>query len=871
MPSCCFGHYLRASHHSPLLYLSTVLLTLYHTVLVRTRFLSLLALPKPANNSQTNTHSQAMELHRIRNEMGRRTTTETPRSMCGHCGKNRRSANTIPLLLVVVILLTATSSIHNTGTDAFSSRAAVVAPIRQVSVSTGGRIQHSCRARPRSVLFSLDNNSSKTDNNVNGATQPPTPLTSALSPTDVDTPPPADDIQSAQAEVTEVAQAVSVTSVSSVSVVYEGAQPTAPATATAQTTPFVYGNVAFVENESTEIFKKRPQLTEIDVRYNLKSVLHYDPSLERYVPLDDHHDDGHSKLDSSYGSNTSTSQGKKKRRRKVPGRRLVKKIRQRFWPSIMGAYIPEGVTSNYYNFSKWRILQRYISANVHVLTTQSLLMGLGIKSAKGGSRAASLGVSAAVNWVLKDALGKISRMVWASRMGRKFDSDAKRWRFRSSILFATGSGLEVVTYLYPHWFLVLATIANSLKQMSMLTSSATRNAIYNSFRMAENVPPVQERTSRVNVNGGDVLPNGANNNNTSKSKNNNNSPQRKPKTKTGSGDAPLRENIGDITAKGEAQIATVDLLGIGSGVALSKLMGVDSMTRILAVYSCLQICEMYSMYKLTRSVVFNMLNFEKLYGMVESIVDQQQPLREPSSSSLNGSSSAGSRKNTTPSTSSSVMTVEDMEALLPTPSEAAQTEKIFLPPTHLARKAIAFGSIGRAKCSPDELSELLDIFKGERYMIVVGENMKHSNQNKGRSPEERLREHCHVVLHRDATNLDIVRSILALGWLRQELAQRARDDPQNAPNMRSRDCYHLLKDSKQKADQLYPLFVEGLEHNEWSTSRFMFGRVIMRAEWDIVEDDIDDDDEDETSYDGGTTTQTSSYTNGEAATSKTTT
>ena len=52
--------------------------------------------------------------------------------------------------------------------------------------------------------------------------------------------------------------------------------------------------------------------------------------------------------------------------------------------------------------------------------------------------------------------------------------------------------------------------------MSMLTSSATRNALYNSFRDGS------------------------------------------------------KENIGDITAKGEAQIAVVDLLGIMSGVFLSS-------------------------------------------------------------------------------------------------------------------------------------------------------------------------------------------------------------------------------------------------------------------------------------------------------------
>ncbi len=35
----------------------------------------------------------------------------------------------------------------------------------------------------------------------------------------------------------------------------------------------------------------------------------------------------------------------------------------------------------------------------------------------------------------------------------------------------------------------------------------------------------------------------------------------------------LGENIGDITAKGEAQIAVVDMLGILSGILLSNIVG----------------------------------------------------------------------------------------------------------------------------------------------------------------------------------------------------------------------------------------------------------------------------------------------------------
>jgi hypothetical protein len=87
-------------------------------------------------------------------------------------------------------------------------------------------------------------------------------------------------------------------------------------------------------------------------------------------------------------------------------------------------------------------------------------------------------------------------------------------------------------------------LANSCKQMSMLTSSATRNALYNSFKRIDGANGVK------NID----MANGQNKTAVS--------------GRRGAGGA--TENIGDITAKGEAQIAVVDLLGIASGICLSS-------------------------------------------------------------------------------------------------------------------------------------------------------------------------------------------------------------------------------------------------------------------------------------------------------------
>jgi hypothetical protein len=134
-------------------------------------------------------------------------------------------------------------------------------------------------------------------------------------------------------------------------------------------------------------------------------------------------------------------------------------------------FIPSGdLTIHYYRYVFWRAIQRFLNSTNHVFGTQALLLALGLKKNR-------IGTAAAITWVLKDALGKVSRVLWASSYGRRFDLDAKKWRFRSGIIYAVGNALEVITYLFPSMFLLMAALANALKQLSMLTSSSTRNTM----------------------------------------------------------------------------------------------------------------------------------------------------------------------------------------------------------------------------------------------------------------------------------------------------------------------------------------------------------------------------------------------------------
>lgn len=472
-------------------------------------------------------------------------------------------------------------------------------------------------------------------------------------------------------------------------------------------------------------------LADVDVLLGSRSSLQYDSALERYVPVARHNQEVY-KLQTIRVNGDAT--GSLARRKSV----LVQ-ITSKLVPRLKAAFFPEGVTESYYRFVGWRVLQRFVNANLHVIGTQSLLLGLGLKNK-------ALGLSAALNWVLKDALGKIVRLLWASKMGRKFDSDAKRWRFRSSLLYAMGSGLEIVTYIFPAFFLLWATLANCFKQVSFLTSSSTRTAIYNSFR--------------------------------------------------------TKENIGDITAKGEAQLAIVDLMGILSGIVLCRRVGM-SIQNVVAAYFVLQVLEIGSMYKTIQAVEFRVLNFERLIQVVRKFVE------------------SGKEQPTAPQ-------------VIPTPTSMASTEKIFLPPQHLDRRAIAFGSLGRAKLKPQELSKLLEIFRDERYLLVVGQDVKNQRRADKRllfrkSPTASKEEGCHIVLHVDANDLDIVKSSLALTYLRSALRSKEGEP------LRCQDCWEEIELANRLANEKLPSLLKQLSRQGWaSPGRFMFGRTTRRADWPLT-------------------------------------
>ncbi|KAL9315472.1 hypothetical protein ACSQ67_016473 [Phaseolus vulgaris] len=121
-------------------------------------------------------------------------------------------------------------------------------------------------------------------------------------------------------------------------------------------------------------------------------------------------------------------------------------------------FIPRGVTGNYVEYVKWKLLHRVFSSALQVLATQAMFtaMGVGFSS--------SLPSAAALNWVLKDGIGRLSRCIYTASLASAFDTNLKSAVHQS---FAIGDNLgeisakaQIQTVCFDILGLMLAAIVN---------------------------------------------------------------------------------------------------------------------------------------------------------------------------------------------------------------------------------------------------------------------------------------------------------------------------------------------------------------------------------------------------------------------------
>ena len=167
--------------------------------------------------------------------------------------------------------------------------------------------------------------------------------------------------------------------------------------------------------------------------------------------------------------------------------RLATRVKDAFLPSR------DAVTADYWDYARFRFVQRAASSCITVFATQQMLQAVGL----GATR--RLPAAAAVNWVLKDGLGRLGKLSVATNFGREFDSDVKRFRFTSSVVYDCSSFVEMITPFFPRRFLLLATVANVGKSVGITTANVVRAPIQRSFALDENLAEITAKTSAQQV------------------------------------------------------------------------------------------------------------------------------------------------------------------------------------------------------------------------------------------------------------------------------------------------------------------------------------------------------------------------------------
>jgi hypothetical protein len=301
---------------------------------------------------------------------------------------------------------------------------------------------------------------------------------------------------------------------------------------------------------------------------------------------------------------------------------------------FLPAHFPNSVCPSYIPYASYSFLGSIAGSSAMVLSTQALLIAVGV-----GSQSAAP-MAAALNWVMKDGIGQLGGVMFASQLGTQggidlhhwktrlekkwlpppppaavggiqsdttkktirrrggnsqqgsADTNPKRWRMVAAMALDVSTLLEICTPMIgPAYFLPCASIANIGKNIGFLAASASRAAIHQSLSMGGSLPVAVSKSSPKNTTTVVVMP---------------------PKSSS---------NLGDVTAKSGSQSIVASLIGTAVGIFLSQTFCSDHGTAgILAGFVVLSVVHQLCTYKAVKAVPLRSLDRHRLHLVLSSYI-----------------------------------------------------------------------------------------------------------------------------------------------------------------------------------------------------------------------------------------------------------
>ncbi|KAK1933444.1 hypothetical protein X943_003698 [Babesia divergens] len=250
---------------------------------------------------------------------------------------------------------------------------------------------------------------------------------------------------------------------------------------------------------------------------------------------------------------------------------------------IKHAVYPQIVSDEYYSYAHWRMLERFAIATALALASQTQPIGKAIetvstkdllkKDVSDGcpqnswiSRITKGKVSSTLaNIVLKDIVSRAFNFIWFGKIGAGFDDNPKAFRLLGGVLCSVaGVASFAGNALNFEPKMLLTVCVNVLKHIGMLTMLASQAAFHTTF----------------------CVKNAA-------------------------------TNVGEITAKLEAQSPICDFVGMAAGMQLGIMLASKPYSVQAGVFTGVSVISNIASYMCAKSVCFRNLNPQRCFILLE--------------------------------------------------------------------------------------------------------------------------------------------------------------------------------------------------------------------------------------------------------------
>lgn len=154
------------------------------------------------------------------------------------------------------------------------------------------------------------------------------------------------------------------------------------------------------------------------------------------------------------------------------------------WRGVALGFLPRGyphtIAGRYMPYVGWTSLGLFAGRMQGVLATQAALFAAGLS-------AGAIPMAVAVQWVLKDGVGHAGAIVYAASVNTRFDADAKRYRFHSTLALTLADFIAVLMPFAPQHFFVMASLSSTTSSIANLAQVSARARIMSSFAVQGNL------------------------------------------------------------------------------------------------------------------------------------------------------------------------------------------------------------------------------------------------------------------------------------------------------------------------------------------------------------------------------------------------